>query len=432
MKITYILPVYWPVIGGCELHTHELVKRLCERHTVNVITLISNQKDKEKGREFWHSCILSAPSTPEIYYDHKAVVTRIALKPYEKYFLYALLRLQSPRLSRKLRSYAMDFLVSFYKKKIMNIINESNIIHGIHGDVSWISYAALMAAREKGIPFVYTPVSHIFQKEKVLNHSYIDTRSMHISNLSMSTRGSVNEIWLKTCYEADALLTMTEFERNFFVENKINQNAYTVGVGPIISELPLEDFKEKYGVKDKRIILFLGRNNKDKGIHEILKAARLVWEKFPETCFFFVGPIEWGVEELFQLYQDPRIIVTGSVEVHEKSAFLKACDVLCVPSVTESIGGVYLEAWFYGKPVIGADIVPFRELTGNGEGGVIVEPAPAGIAKGIIFLLENPHIGIKMGEWGRQQILTKYNWENLSKKVEKIYYNLLSPGRNHL
>jgi glycosyltransferase involved in cell wall biosynthesis len=426
LKITYVLPVYWPVIGGCELHTHELVKRLCERHKIKVVTLINNQKDKERGRDFWDSCILSAPLNPEIYYDHKAIVTRIALKHHEKYSLYILLRLQSPRISGALRRYAMKLFINFYKKELTNIIGECDIIHSIHGDVSWIGYAAMMVAREKGIPFVYTPVSHIFQREKVLNHSYSNTGFITISDLSMSVRGTLNEIWLKTCYGADALFTLTEFERNFFLANNINQNVYKTGIGPIVSEHPPEDFRERYGVYDKQVVLFLGRNNRDKGIEEILKAARLVWEKLPETRFFFAGPMEWGVEELFQRYKDHRIIIVGPLELHEKSAALKACNVLCVPSVTESLGGIYLEAWFYGKPVIGADILPFREITEDGKGGVIVEPSPEGIANGLLFLLENPHIGAKMGEWGRQQVLREYNWENISGNVEKIYYKLLS------
>lgn len=430
LRITYVLPVYWPVIGGCELHTHELVKRLCEKHTVNVITLISNQKDKERGREFWHSCILSAPPTPEIYYDHKATVTRMALTPYGKYFLYLLLRLQSPRLPGKLRRYAMNLFANFYKRKLMNTIGECDVIHGIHGDVSWISYAALRVARERGIPFVYTPVSHIFQKEKVLNHSYMNTSSLHIANLPMSTRGPVNEIWLKTCYEADALLTMTEFERNFFLENNINTSAHTIGVGPIVSEHPPENFKERYGIKYNRMVLFLGRNNRDKGILEVLLATRLVWEKFPDTCFLFAGPMEWGIEELFHRYQDSRIITLGPLDVHEKSAALKACDILCVPSVTESLGGVYLEAWFYGKPIIGADILSSREINEDGKGGLLVKPSPDEIAKALRFLLENPTIREKMGGWGRQRVLERYTWENISGKVEKIYYTLLSKNQN--
>lgn len=426
LKITYVLPVYWPVIGGCELHTHELVKRLSEKHEIQVITLISNQKDKERGRDFWHSCVLSAPLKQEIYNDNKAIVTRIALKPHEKYYLYVLLRLQSPRISEALRRYTMNFFINFYKQKLRSIIGECDIIHGIHGDVSWIGYAALMVAREKGIPFVYTPVSHVFQREKVLKHSYRDADSIKVSDLPMSMRGTLNETWLKTCYGADAILALTEFERKLFIENNINQNVYKTGIGPIVSEHSREDFRESYGVNNKQVVLFLGRNNRDKGVEEILKAARLVWERLPETRFFFVGPMEWGVEELFQQYEDHRIIILGPLELHEKSAVLKACDVLCVPSVTESLGGVYLEAWFYGKPVIGANIVPFREITEDGKGGVIVEPSPEGIANGLLFLLENPHIGAKMGEWGRQRVLSEYNWDNISAKVENLYYKLSS------
>lgn len=60
LKIAYILPAHWPAVGGCELHTHELVKRLSEKHSIRVITLIDNQKDK-LSHELWVACILKAP-----------------------------------------------------------------------------------------------------------------------------------------------------------------------------------------------------------------------------------------------------------------------------------------------------------------------------------------------------------------------------------
>jgi len=240
----------------------------------------------------------------------------------------------------------------------------------------------------------------------------------------MSTRGPVNEIWLKNCYGADALFTMTEFERNFFVKNNINNNVYSTGVGPVISENHADDFREKYGIEDEQIILFLGRFNKLKGIEEMLKATGPVWKRFPEAYFFFVGPIEEDAERLLKYYKDRRIVLVGPVDLHEKSAALKACDILCVPSVTESIGGVYLEAWYYGKPVIGADIPPFREITQNGKGGVMVEPSAEGIAKGILFLLENPYIRTTMGEWGKDMVRSKYSWEIIASKIEGLYLDI--------
>ena len=421
LKITYVLPVYWPAIGGCELHTHELVMRLCERHVINVITLINNQKDKERGGDLWVSCVLSAPNTPDTYNDHKAVVTRLMLKGYEKSIL---LRLQGPKIPVALRRYAMGIFIRFYKRRLMEMIKGCDLVHAIHGDVSWLGYAAMLAARERNIPFVYTPLSHLYQKGKAITRTYQNMNVFPISELKMSARGTVNNIWLKTCYEADALLTMTRFERDFFVGNDINKNAYAIGVGPIVLEHPSENFKERHGITDKQVVLFLGRLNRDKGVEETLKAARIVWERVPETYFFFIGPMEWGCNDVFKKYRDGRVVVIGPADMHEKSAALKACDILCVPSVTESLGGVYLEAWFYGKPVIGTNIPPFQEISGNGQGGVIVEPSPEEIAKGILLLLENPLIRGRMGEWGRQRVLEEYNWGNISNKVEEIYYNL--------
>ncbi len=430
MKITFVLPLYWPVIGGCELHTRELVNMLSKKHDVSIVTLISNQKDKVRFGDFWFSCMLSSPPTPEIYHDGKVSVTKLGVRFYEKILAFPFMRIQSPKVPSLIRRYSMQLLVHFYKKKLEHLIKEGDIIHGIHGNVSWMGYAALLVARERGIPFTYTPVSHLYQKENVLKHACEGNSFVRISDLHMTTRGPVTETWIKTCYEADALFTMTDFERRFFTENNVNKSSFTTGVGPIMLDTPNEDFKDKYGIKDKRIVLFLGRNNEDKGIKELLMSTRIVWNEFPDTCFVFVGPLEWGIENTFQVYQDPRILVCGPVKTKEKSAALSACDILCVPSVLESFGGIYLEAWVNRKPVVGANIAPFRELINNDKGGIAVKPTPDGIAEGILFLLKNPDIGTRMGEWGRQQVFSKYNWENISDKVEEVYFNLLDSNQD--
>jgi len=49
---------------------------------------------------------------------------------------------------------------------------------------------------------------------------------------------------------------------------------------------------------------------------------------------------------------------------------------------------------------------------------------PRKIAKAIEYLIEHPEEAKKMGENGRKAVLEKYNWENESKKLLKIYKNL--------
>ncbi len=430
MKITFVLPLYWPVIGGCELHTRELVHVLSKRHDVNIVTLINKRKDKVESKDLWFACMLSSPPIPEIYHDGKVTVTKLGVRFYEKILAFPFMRIQSPKVPSLIRRYSMQLLVHFYKKKLERLIKESDIIHSVHGNVSWIGYAALLVARERSVPFVYTPVAHLYHKENFLKHVCEGSNFISISDLHMTTRGPVTEMWIKTCYEADAIFAMTDFEKRFFIKNGVNNNTVTTGVGPIALSTPKKDFKKRYGIEDKRVVLFLGRNNIDKGIKELLISTRLVWKEFPDTIFVFIGPLEWGIKNIFQCYKDPRILVCGSVNTEEKSAALSACDILCVPSIIESFGGVYLEAWVNGKPVVGADMAPFRELIKDEQGGVAVKPTPDGIAGGILFLLKNPDIGTRMGEWGRQQVFNKYNWENISDKVEGVYFSLLDSNQD--
>ena len=146
LNITYVLPVYWPAIGGCELHTHELVKVLSERHDINVITLIDNQHDKLSG-ELWSACILKAPVNATRYKDNFADVTRLPLTPIEKFVNFPFAMIQSPKLPSFIIKLAMEILSNFYMKKLLGLIEAADVLHCVHGGVSYLGYAALKASK---------------------------------------------------------------------------------------------------------------------------------------------------------------------------------------------------------------------------------------------------------------------------------------------
>lgn len=424
MKITYILPVYWPAIGGCELHTHELVKRLSERHDIQVVTVIDNQKDK-LSHELWVACILNAPSNATEYKDNRAKVTRLSLNLVEKFTNLPLVRIQSPKLPDMITRLAMEILSNFYMKKLTKMIEGSDILHCIHGGVSYFGYAAFKAARRLGIPFVYTPVLHLYHKDwhkemkegRTGNKPFIYNPQLHLS-----PRGWTDYFWYKLSSEADVLLAMTDFEKNFFIQHGISaQKVHRVGVGPLVADNSTLDFRQKYDLKNKKIVLFLGRNVEYKGIEELLMAARIVWKKLPDIYFLFAGPKEGNSEEIFHQYNDPRIKVLGFVSESEKTALLKACDVFCMPSMEESLGGTFLEAWMFEKPIIGARIPPLIELTNNGEGGFLVNPDPEEIAEKVLLLLQDQELSNRMGQWGKKRVLDNYTWEIITEKMEDIY-----------
>ncbi|MEP9411396.1 MAG: glycosyltransferase family 4 protein [Candidatus Brocadia sp.] len=425
LKITYALPVYWPAVGGCELHTHELVRRLSERHDIQVVTLIDNQQDK-LSHELWVACILNAPATPVEYNDNRAKVTRLPLTLIEKSVYFPLVRIQSPKLPDTVISSAMEMLSNFYMKKLLRLIKGSDILHCIHGGVSYFGYAAFKAAQRLGIPFVFTPVLHLYHKDwhKELKECRNNKKTfVYNPQLYLSPRSWTDSFWYKLSTKADTLIVMTDFEKNFFIRHGISaEKVQKVGVGPLVARDSVSDFRQEHDLGNKKMVLFLGRNVAYKGIEELLLATSLVWKKLPDTYFFFAGPKEDGSEEIFHRYNDPRIRVLGFVSESEKASLLKACDVFCMPSMEESLGGTFLEAWMFEKPIIGARIPPLTELTNNGEGGFLVNPDPEEIAEKILLLLQDQELGNRMGRWGKKRALDNYTWEIITQKIEAIYH----------
>ena len=427
LRITYVLPVYWPAIGGCELHTHELVKRLSEKHDIKVITLIDNQEDK-LSHELWVACILKAPSNSVEYRDNHAKVIRLSLKPSEKLLNLPLARMQSPKLPDIAVRLMMERLSNFYMKKLISILRGSDLVHCVHGGVAYFGYAAYKAARKLGIPFIYTPVLHLYhenRREDLKKGAISGNPVSYNPQLHLSPRGWTNNYWYQLCFDADALITMTDFEKDYFVRRGIpEKRVHKIGVGPLVSDNSTKDFRQEYNLKKEKIVLFLGRNVEYKGIEELLKAAALVWKSLPDTQFFFAGPKEGNSENIFRHYSDSRVHVLGLVSDSEKAALLKACDVFCMPSREESLGGTFLEAWVFGKPIIGAKIPPLMELTENGQGGFLVIPYPEEIAEKILILLHDSELSSRMGQWGKKRALENYSWEIITEKMENIYMDI--------
>ncbi|MEN9240065.1 MAG: glycosyltransferase family 4 protein, partial [Thermostichales cyanobacterium SZTDM-1c_bins_54] len=109
--------------------------------------------------------------------------------------------------------------------------------------------------------------------------------------------------------------------------------------------------------------------------------------------------------------------------------WLLACDLLCVPSVQESFGGVYTEAWSFGKPVIGCPIPAVAAVIADQKDGILVNQDPEAIAQGIIRILRDPEWARELGRRGFEKVKSRYGWEQLAEKTLAAYqYAVLSAG----
>jgi glycosyltransferase involved in cell wall biosynthesis len=427
MKIAFSLPVYWPAIGGCECLTHELARILSREEGVDVrvITQIDDQ-DKKTRAPLWFNTTCYPGERGERHDDDGVQVHLLGLGRILSRSMYPFVRYHHrfPRLSTQV-------IVRAFQGQFRDASRGCQIIHCIHNGLSYYGVLSQTIARELNVPFVFSPTLHLYHEgwhEEMMEAVRSGEDFQYVPRLHMRPRGYHDQFWMKLCREADALVTWTRFEKDFLADRGISaEKIFPLRLGPILSEgnsgvEPPACTERETGIP---AVLFLGRNHELKGVEEILRATADVWSKYPETRFLFVGPKEGKTPELFQAFTDPRIVVLDRVTEAEKFEIIRQCDIFCVPSLHESFGIVFLEAWHHEKPIIAADIPPIRELNPGNGGGFLIRPNPEEIAGAIIRLLDDPSLRRRMGEWGKRRVDTHYQWDDARDRLIGIYEGIL-------
>lgn len=135
---------------------------------------------------------------------------------------------------------------------------------------------------------------------------------------------------------------------------------------------PNEDyaFKKEYKLEDKPIVLFVGNLIKRKNVESLLEA-----KKIANSDYYLVivgdGPLFKKLKKKVDEDNIRDVIFTGSRNDVEN--IIPSCDVLILPSFSESFGLVLIEALACGKPVIGSDVGGITEIITD-DVGLFVNP----------------------------------------------------------
>lgn len=187
----------------------------------------------------------------------------------------------------------------------------------------------------------------------------------------------------------------------------------------------IQSLKNKLGLPNKhKILLFMGRINKDKGCDNLIDAFNLVRNKNFDVTLLMSGNIEdKKLSYKLRKISDKINFLTPSSE----SIYLyQIADVVLLPSKNESFPYVMLESGNFKKPFIGGNTGGISEFIEDGLNGLLVDPEnPQELAEKIIYLLKNPDIGKTLGENLHNKVNKLCDFNNYFSKVEKIYYSLL-------
>ncbi|UZQ55224.1 glycosyltransferase family 4 protein [Trichothermofontia sichuanensis B231] len=390
MNILYTLTSYPPAIGGAQIHTHLLVQQLAQQHTITVTS-----HWKENRTDWLLGTTLNHP-IPLNYQIDNIPVRQLGFTIPQKLFLAPWVLLYYP-----LMPIAIPLIAHTIHQQLKNLAPTADLIHNVRIGREGLSWASYYLARQRNIPFVFTPLHH----PRWVGWRYRE--------------------YIKLYQQADAAIALTPTEKQTLITLGVNPDRiHITGIGPVLApQADPEHFRHTYGITGP-IVLFLGQHYAYKGYRQVLEASKIVWQQHPDTQFVFIGPPVKASEAIFTEFADPRIHRLGTVSVQDKTNALAACDLLCVPSTQESFGGVYVEAWSFKKPVIGGRIPAIADVITDTIDGLLVNQNSQEIAEAILYLLNHSTHSTNMGLAGYEKVQKQYTWVQLAKKVEDIYTSL--------
>lgn len=272
--------------------------------------------------------------------------------------------------------------------------------------------------------------------KKLLGVSYIV--SIHGLDIALP-RQSRRKTWLmkKIFREASQIIANSNFTKGKLLEmNCCHADDITViypcpslGFRAMTSERR-QYLEDKLNLKNKKIILTVGRLIERKGQDKVIEALPQVLAKVPNVVYLIVGQGEKR-EQLQQsaaaLGIDKQVRFFTDVLDCELPEFYHLADVFVMPcrelenGDIEGFGIVYLEANCYGKPVIGGRSGGAVEAIEHGVNGLLVDPESTNeIGQAIISLLVNEKKAEELADRGKRRVAMRFDWAVQARELVKI------------
>lgn len=193
---------------------------------------------------------------------------------------------------------------------------------------------------------------------------------------------------------------------------------------------------------DRKMLLFVGRIERLKGIETLLRAMRLISEQSPEiarkTVVTIIGGDPTTVDSAdsemgrmqalrHELGLHNLVTFAGAQDQDQLRYYYNAAEALIMPSDYESFGMVALEAMACGTPVIASEVGGLAYLIRNGETGFHVPVRePAALAERIQSLLESPVLREQLSAQAHKSA-QDYRWQQIAARLINIFQDLASP-----
>jgi glycosyltransferase involved in cell wall biosynthesis len=403
------------VSGGVEQYLRQLDRGLLQGHSLTILQmhLVTDDTDETevenvgRGRIVWvpvtirqvHSTLLDLPS--RIAYVHDRTV-RQSRREGQGEFRAALRFLQT--LSRHSGGH-LRYRTALFSDPLLQLLGTQKVdLLALH----WLTYDtdALMGyVSERNIPFV------------LINH--FDNRRLSLP------------LARKWASRAAGIGTVSSQSIPDQVQNTAENLSDAVD-----TEFFAPERAKPIHTTERPLVFLPGRIDLGKGHQDAIEAFRILVARNFDVVLSFAGAVD--AAPLYQQLRETvkaagledRVLLLGEKSAEEIRDWYARSSVVILPSYSEGLGRVLLEAQAMKKPVVAYDGGGMGEAMLSGKTGFLVKTGDVNaLADKIAFLLEDKAERLQFGERGREFVEQRFSVPALVRRHEAFYLRALSGVR---
>ena len=250
-------------------------------------------------------------------------------------------------------------------------------------------------------------------------------RGWTASDLKDRIYNQLNWIYLRRIRR---VITVSSASRQYLIGKGISGDTIVVVPNAIECDdsAPFRVSKSQAPDSEFRVVA-AGRLSYEKGYDILLKAVALVKDKAPAFRLFIygTGPEEANLRKSAEELGIGDLIEFAGFVDNIKPLFREA-DLMILPSRSEGMPNVILEAWSQRLPVLSTAVGGVPEMIQPGQNGLLVpSDDPQAMADMLSFAMFHTEEIVAYGEAGYETVREKYSYPKQSELLEKIYNDFL-------
>lgn len=209
-------------------------------------------------------------------------------------------------------------------------------------------------------------------------------------------------------------------------EKKVTIIRNGIGIEQFAGSKASSHIRQELGIpQENTVVGTVGRLSQEKGHRHLLNIVPAIAEKFHNVTFLIVGDGNLKAE-LQTKYSHPAIIFTGFRR--DLPELYKSMDIFVLPSLTEGLPMVLLEAMASQLPVVASNVGAVPEVLIDGKTGFLVEPGDEGALLEKIVKLLDADLAQEMGRYGRERVKSRYSSESMAEEYAVLYREMTTSG----